>query len=542
MKNIKKILFIIIILLTSITGKVYADDVTPPVIVTPDPISIHLTITTNSGHLYDQDINVNACNSDNASTTDLKVTAYCAVLQSGIQSDWNWSWAPGAFLNSLGNISGYTSKDKDDKDVYHYWSWSLNNIEGLTGLNQYELQPNDLISITFVDPLPPMPDPVIVTPTPTPDPEPVHASHGGGAIIIAQNQPKIEAPKKVFDIDKAFDFIISQQKENGSFGEDLYTDWVALALGTTEKYTDQKIKLIKYLSEEKIKDYQLTDYERRSMALMALNLNPYNTNNVNYIKKITDSFNVKQFGDANEDNDDIFALIVLQNAGYVKDDQMIKETINFILSKQKDDGSWDGNVDMTGAAIEALSTFSPTPGVGESLNKAKDYLKQSQKDNGGWDNVSSTSWAIEGILSLSEKPEDWTKNNFNPFDYLATNQDTDGIIKNEDSNNKIWQTAYALNALSGKTWNQIMRKFEKPKEEVITQKSEEKITKKVITKNTTKKIESLAKISNTEKTMNEVKNLTNQNTATVINSLDTNKEKSNKSWFKNLLNKIFSIF
>ena len=87
-----------------------------------------------------------------------------------------------------------------------------------------------------------------------------------------------------------------------------------------------------------------------------------------------------------------------------------------------------------------------------------------------------------------------------------------------------------------------MRKFEKPKEEVITQKSEEKITKKVITKNTTKKIESLAKISNTEKTMNEVKNLTNQNTATVINSLDTNKEKSNKSWFKNLLNKIFSIF
>lgn len=113
---------------------------------------IHLSIETPTTTLYNQDITVIPCNSDNNSTMTVAVTAYCAIRQSGIQNDWNWAWAPGAFLNSLGNIAGYTTKDKDNKDVYHYWNWSLNGMEGTTGLNQYELQPNDLISLNFIDP------------------------------------------------------------------------------------------------------------------------------------------------------------------------------------------------------------------------------------------------------------------------------------------------------------------------------------------------------------------------------------------------------
>src|SRR3989338_11044181 len=113
--------------------------------------AIHLDIKTPTSTLYDQDITVSPCDSDNAGT--LKITAYCAILQSGIQNDWNWAWAPGAFLNSLDNIAGYTTKDKNNNDVYHYWSWSLNSTEGTTGLNQYELQSNDLISLDFIDPV-----------------------------------------------------------------------------------------------------------------------------------------------------------------------------------------------------------------------------------------------------------------------------------------------------------------------------------------------------------------------------------------------------
>jgi hypothetical protein len=189
---------------------------------------------------------------------------------------------------------------------------------------------------------------------------------------------------------------------------------------------------------------------------MSLGLNPYDTNNQNYVSQITKSFDGKQFGDPVEINDDIFALIVLQNSGYTQNDKMITDAINFIISKQTKDGSWSGSVDMTGAGIEALSAFSPTPGVGESLKNAKQYLKEKQKTDGSWSNISSTAWALEGIMANGDKVEDKT------LEYLGENQDIDGGIINENLNNKIWQTSYILASLSDKTWNQIMQKFSAP--------------------------------------------------------------------------------
>jgi hypothetical protein len=524
MKNIKKVLFIVLILLISIVGIVYAEEIPaidPPVVVeeiipaVPDPVTIHLTITTNDGALYDQNINVNACNSDNASTIDVKVTAYCAILQSGIQNDWNWDWAPGAFLNSLGDIAGYTSKDKDDNDVYHYWSWSSNGTEGMTGLNQYDLQINDLISLTFIDPIEPTPE------IPPSDPaEEQHSSSGSRSVTREE--------KKVFDLKKAFEFIISQQKENGSFGEDIYTDWVALSVATTPDYKTETIKLIKHLGELKISGTLLTDFERHAMALMALGLSPYNTNGENYIEKIIASFDGKQFGNSDETNDDIFALIVLQNAGYNMEDKIISDDISFILNAQEKDGSWNKSVDMTGASIEALSAFSTTPGVKESLEKAKNFLKENQKENGSWnDNASSTAWALQGILGMGEKIEDWKNGGNAPLDYLATLQDTDGGVKGENLQNKIWETTYVISSLSGKSWNQIMQKFEKPTISVMAD----------IEKNPAQKQE-IKKISKKSTLPASVITAVTQSPATT----QTQKETPKKSWFMRLMSTIFNVF
>ena len=49
---------------------------------------------------------------------------------------------------------------------------------------------------------------------------------------------------------------------------------------------------------------------------------------------------------------------------------------------------------------------------------------------------------------------------------LPTGQAGDNI------KSKLWETAYAASALSGKTWNQIMQKFEKPQPTPLNQNKE----------------------------------------------------------------------
>ncbi len=291
--------------------------------------------------------------------------------------------------------------------------------------------------------------------------------HSGGTTTTPTPAVLGTTTKAQFNLEKAFDFLISKQKENGSFGEEIYTDWsgVALASGT---HQEQTIKLIKYLVTNKSAGTMLTDYERHALVLLSLGLNPYNTNGENYVGKITASFDGKQFGDVHEDNDDIFAVIVLTHAGYKTDEKMLNDSVDFILGRQKENGSWDESVDMTGAGIEALTTMadkSETPQNKKlllAITKAKDFLKQNQKDTGGWANVSATSWAIEGIRALGENPADWKVGENTPLDYLGANQDTDGGIKNENEKTKLWETAYAITAYTGKTWNKIMQTYEKP--------------------------------------------------------------------------------
>jgi len=384
-----------------------------------------------------------------------------------------------------------------------------------------------------------------LTITAPPEPE-HHSSYSSGSIVISN---KI---KPAFDIKKAFNFLSSQQKENGSFGEDIYTDWSAIAFASNSENQEQKEKLKKYFSENKTNGDLLTDYERHSMALMALGLNPYNINNENYIDKITKNFDDTQFGDKNEDNDDIFALIVLQNAGFTQDEKIISDDISFILNKQKADGSWDESTDITGAGIEALSLYKEKEEIKNALEKAKEYLKQNQKDTGGWENVSSTSWAIQGILGLNEKIEDWKKpaliigeNENTPIDYLATNQDVDGGMKNENIKNKIWETAYVTTSLSDKTWNQIMQKFDKPKTEVnfkenkIPARNDFNITD--VGGNTPHQTEFIKKIVKFTKPINKKaeESIKINGNQTKDPTLEIPKK---ENWFKKLIKKIFSIF
>ena len=585
--------------------------------------AIHLDIETSTGTLYNQDITVAPCNSDNNATTNLTISAYCAVLQTGLTNTWTW-YGTDAFLDSVSGVANNTVNNI-------YWGWFGNLNYGTTSLSAHVLTPGEHILINYnINPLqltvsnsnpsqndtvtltltqfgldssynpiwtPVKNGSVVINGTPntvasdgtyslsfnstspyviygsetgfinsntvtlTPTTAPVIGGGGGGQLydgsptpptstsntttpttpIVATSSPLTTPAIPTFDTKKAFDFLTAQQGNDGSFNGDLYTDWTALALAGSN-YQTQTIKLIKYYEETKLVNPNLTDYERRAMALMALGLNPYNTNGENYINDIIKSFDGKQFGDPNQDNDDIFALIVLQNAGYTQSDPIISSDINFILNKQETDGSWDSSsVDMTGAAMEALSSFNQNSQVKDALAKAENFLEKNQKADGGWnENASSTSWAIEGILAQNEKPIDWSTKPADgttgktPLDYLASVQDTDGGVKDTDLNTKIWETAYVTSALSLKTWNQTIQNFDK---QVLPTQT---IPPLPVKKLQNSDIVSIKNNLQKETKISKLENLATENTASVINSITPPTTPTpTKNWFLKLLEKIF---
>lgn len=302
------------------------------------------------------------------------------------------------------------------------------------------------------------------------EPVPVQGGGGGGGII----------PTPAFSVERALSYLYSIQNGDGSFGNDLYTDWAAVAYAASGASESAKNTLLGYLSSHAQPSTLLTDNERRAIVLLSLGGNPYSFGGANYISQIISSFDGTQFGDASLVNDDIFALLPLSASGYSASEEMIAKDIQFLVLKQRTDGSWEGSVDLTTAAIQALRAYNAAP---EAVAKAITYLQNSQQADGGFGSVYSTSWAMQAGAV-------WTKNGKTPMDYLASMQASDGaaIAGSESVNNRVWATSYAIPAALGKSWSAIMHPVPKPQlsqtmtsstvtaEEV---KKEEKIVEKV---------------------------------------------------------------
>jgi hypothetical protein len=429
------------VILLEFIDPVESEEETPPV-----SIPVNLTITSGATSLYDGEISVIACDSDNNPETPDTITAYCAILQSGLSSDWNWTWAPGAFVNSIEDIVGYTSQDSLGNDVYHYWSWSLNGEMGTTGLNQYDLQNSDVILLEFIDPVE--------------SEEEVSNTGGGGG----------SGSSLSFSVSNAISFLSSHQNLDGSFFNDMYTDWVAIAASSSSEYGNElKSKIYNYIINNEFESSVITDYERHVMALMSLGINPYNGTSVDYIKKITEAFDGEQIGNPLLFNDDIFGVLVLRKAGYSKDDDIILKSVEFIINNQSNSGSF-GSIDMTSAFVQSTKDFEDVSGLDEAIEKAENYLKQNQESDGGFGNSYSTSWVIQAF-SMSN---DYSSEISNAKKYLAENQESDGGVgeSSSDLSSRIWATSYAIPASLHLSWNEILESFDKQEEIVNELESE----------------------------------------------------------------------
>jgi len=232
------------------------------------------------------------------------------------------------------------------------------------------------------------------------------------------------------------------------------------------------------------------------MALLALGENPYEFDGTNYIEAIIKSFDGTQFGDSSLVNDDIFSVLVLAKVGYNESDIEIKNAVEFIVSKQKSNGSWEDSIDISGASLQALSLYNNLPGVSNSMNLASNYMKGMQQADGGFSNVSSTAWAMQASSALGTN---WSVNGKSGIDYLANYQQPDGGMLDitESVQNRIWNTSYALPASLGKTWVNIMQSVSKQ----TINKTEGKSTE--LSQN--QKVEEVKQVAESEITKEEIK-------------------------------------
>ena len=276
------------------------------------------------------------------------------------------------------------------------------------------------------------------------------------------------------NVPSALSYLTSKQNADGSFGSSLYSDWAALAFAASDPGAG-KMSLTDYLRGSSPTSSSVTDYERHAMALMALGINPYTGTPKDYITPIVSAFDGKQIGDANLNNDDIFAIFPLMSAGYSPSDPLLQAVVAHIISAQRADGSWDGSPDMTAAAVQAIGPFFTTSGYGAAMGRAMGYLASTQQANGGWGSVDSTSWVQTMVNAAKEldpthAPTFTSSGGRYPMDEIASAQKPDGAVRptSDIVDNRVWSTSYAMVAASGKSWLTLLQPFSRPAAAGIT--------------------------------------------------------------------------
>lgn len=290
----------------------------------------------------------------------------------------------------------------------------------------------------------------------------VYTAGGSAPAQTSQEQPRQQEEKPKFDAERAIQFLVSNQSDDGSFGQPMLSDWVAIALASYPGEDAAKERLRAYLLDNPNQGALLTDYERRAMALMALGINPYSGTSVDYIEKIVSFFDGSQFGDTAFLNDDAFALLVLLKAGFKSEDSMIQHALLYLLSHQQADGSFAGSVDMTASAIQTLSLFPQEGLVKDAMGRAVSFLSDNQKTDGSFGNVFSTAWAMQAIAGTGNQKFSWQKNEKAPMDFLVSIQKEDGSIEGVPAESMVWANSYVIPAVAKKPWGAILSSFEKP--------------------------------------------------------------------------------
>ena len=136
----------------------------------------------------------------------------------------------------------------------------------------------------------------------------------------------------------------------------------------------------------------------------------------------------------------------------------MNRAVDWLLTQQSADGSFGGDTDQTGAAIEALNAAGrhKTP----QQAKALQYLRARQNPDGGFaqsspgdiSNTSSTAWVLRGLKAAKIQAASIRAagSGKTPLDYLAAMRQPDGSIPTSATNrsNLAFSTAFTTPALN----------------------------------------------------------------------------------------------
>lgn len=181
------------------------------------------------------------------------------------------------------------------------------------------------------------------------------------------------------------------------------------------------------------------------------------------IATIENNFTNGQLGSLDLLNDDFWGLLALSSIDNTKYSEDIK---NFILSQQNPDGGWSwsttGKSDSNDTAAAVLALLEVDLSASDTVvSNALAYLQTTQNIDGGFgydldsdSDGASTAWIMAVLNKTNIDINSWSMDDNNPNTFLQNLEQSDGsfLWMTSDTQGSAMVTAYALLALSGKTY------------------------------------------------------------------------------------------
>lgn len=296
-------------------------------------------------------------------------------------------------------------------------------------------------------------------------------------------------PQRRALLDTTVRFLQESQQPNGGFaqtGEPSQgtSAWVALALaaaGINPRNqarpcgTDAYTYLLTHFREEEGAagaPVATTSFERELLVVNAAGGDPHSFAGFDLVaeilgRQLPDGSFPYLPGGKGQVNATAFAILALSPIEEPGVEPALRSAAEWLVVQQGGDGGWAwqgegaiSEVDITGAAIQALSAAGFEAGLQEGLA----YLEDAQNPDGGFparpgaqneSNVASTAWAVQGIWAAGGDPEAWRTGSGlaseEPLDYMESMQQPDGHVRwsrSADANG-VWMTAYVVPAFAG---------------------------------------------------------------------------------------------